>query len=160
MELAHPFWSRLRSFWLAEVNEHGSNVEVTCGYLLLKQGRILRDLFGITSFLRYSISRADHFEERYKYVLLTDPVHQALNLTSSFPVLNSITMRSPLFAVFSVLAALAVVNALPVENLQRSPPEPRRTVCCYTVSQTFSKQSNACSLSRQQNGVCTEYCVG
>ena len=49
-------------------------------------------------------------------------------------------MRFNLFAVLSGLAALAIVNALPAENLQRGTPEPDRNVCCQYVSLTFHAQ--------------------
>ena len=61
---------------------------------------------------------ADHFAEAYKSILLTASVNSPLGLTSSFHIPNSITMRFSFFAVLSGLAALTVVNALPVENLQ------------------------------------------
>jgi hypothetical protein len=43
-------------------------------------------------------------------------------------------MRFSLFAVLSCLAALATVNALPVENVEITCP---RLVCCIHVSPTF-----------------------
>jgi hypothetical protein len=50
---------------------------------------------------------------------ISDPAHQAPELTTPrFPILNSITMRFSLFAVLSGLAALAVVSALPTENVE------------------------------------------
>ena len=55
-------------------------------------------------------------------ILLTASVNPPPSSTFSFDIHNLISMRFSLFAVLSGLAALAVVNALPVESLPRNVP--------------------------------------
>ena len=53
-------------------------------------------------------------------ILLTVSVNPPPSSTFSFHIHNLISMRFSLFTVLSGLAALAVVSALPAENLQRA----------------------------------------
>ena len=55
-------------------------------------------------------------------ILLTVSVNPPPSSTFSFHIHNLISMRFSLFTVLSGLAALAVVSALPAENLQRDVP--------------------------------------
>ena len=72
--------------------------------------------------LRVDIAQQTTFPKGINTILLTASVNQPLSLTFSFHIPNLITMRFSFFAVLSGLAALAVVSALPAENLQRDVP--------------------------------------
>ena len=72
--------------------------------------------------LRVNIAQQTASPKGINTTLSTVSVNSPLSSNFSFHILNLISMRFSFFAVLSGLAALAVVSALPAENLQRDVP--------------------------------------